>query len=302
MTTVSHHSFATTTRGLARHTPPMRLFEKAKRLGIWNPSDIDFSQDAADWKRLTPLEQEVLLHLTSLFQAGEEAVTADILPLMLTVAAEGRLEEELFLTTFLFEEAKHTDFFRRFLDDVAGAQTDLSHFHSPSYREIVYDALPAAMQRLLTDPSPAAQVRASVTYNMIVEGVLAETGYHAYLSALERNGLMPGQCRGIRLLKQDESRHIAYGIYLISRLVAADDSLWEVAEHTMNELLGSALGVVADTFGRYAVMPFGLDEGEFANYALGQFQKRLERLERARGATLEEIYQVTEQAIEQDDA
>jgi ribonucleoside-diphosphate reductase beta chain len=302
MTTVSHHSFATTTRGLARNTPPMRLFEKAKRFGIWNPSDIDFSQDAADWKRLTPLEQEVLLHLTSLFQAGEEAVTADILPLMLTVAAEGRLEEELFLTTFLFEEAKHTDFFRRFLDDVAGAQTDLSHFHSPSYREIVYDALPAAMQRLLTDPSPAAQVRASVTYNMIVEGVLAETGYHAYLSALERNGLMPGQCRGIRLLKQDESRHIAYGIYLISRLVAADDSLWEVAENTMNELLGSALGVVADTFGRYAVMPFGLDEGEFANYALGQFQKRLERLERARGATLEEIYQVTEQAIEQDDA
>lgn len=299
---VSHQSFATTTSGLDRSTPSMRLFEKAKRYGIWNPSDIDFRQDAADWQRLTALEQEVLLHLTSLFQAGEEAVTADILPLLLTVAAEGRIEEEMYLTTFLFEEAKHTDFFRRFLDEVAGAQTDLSHFHSPSYRTIVYDALPAAMQALLTDRSPAAQVRASVTYNMIVEGVLAETGYHAYLSALERNGLMPGQCRGIRLLKQDESRHIAYGIYLISRLVAADDSLWQVAEDTMNELLGPALGVVADTFGRYEVMPFGLEEGEFANFALGQFQKRIERLERARGASLEEVNQATERAIDQDDA
>jgi ribonucleoside-diphosphate reductase beta chain len=279
----------------------MRLFEKAKRYGIWNPSDIDFSQDIVDWKGLTALEQEVLLHLTALFQAGEEAVTADILPLLLTVAAEGRIEEEMYLTTFLFEEAKHTDFFRRFLDEVAGAKSDLSHFHSPSYREIVYSALPTAMQRLLSDPSPAAQVRASVTYNMIVEGVLAETGYHAYLSALERNGLMPGQCHGIRLLKQDESRHIAYGIYLISRLVAADDSLWEIAEMTMNELLGAALGVVADTFERYDVMPFGLEEGEFANYALGQFQKRLERLERARGATLAEIYLVTERAIDQND-
>ena len=301
-TTVSHQQFATTTSGLDRSTPSMRLFEKAKRYGIWNPSDIDFRQDAADWQRLTALEQEVLLHLTSLFQAGEEAVTADILPLLLTVAAEGRIEEEMYLTTFLFEEAKHTDFFRRFLDEVAGAQTDLSHFHSPSYRTIVYDALPAAMQALLTDRSPAAQVRASVTYNMIVEGVLAETDYHAYLSALERNGLMPGQCRGIRLLKQDESRHIAYGIYLISRLVAADDSLWQVAEDTMNELLGPALGVVADTFGRYEVMPFGLEEGEFANFALGQFQKRIERLERARGASLEEVNHATERAIDQDDA
>jgi ribonucleoside-diphosphate reductase beta chain len=56
---------------------------------------------------------------------------------------------------------------------------------------------------------------------MVVEGVLAETGYHAYLSALERTHLVPGQCQGVRLLKQDESRHIAYGIYLISRCLAA---------------------------------------------------------------------------------
>ncbi|BAM02009.1 hypothetical protein CLDAP_39690 [Caldilinea aerophila DSM 14535 = NBRC 104270] len=280
----------------------MRLFEKAKRFGIWNPSDIDFSQDIADWRRLSPLEQKVLLHLTSLFQAGEEAVTADILPLLLTVANEGRLEEEMYLTTFLFEEAKHTDFFRRFLDEVVGVQIDLSHFHTPSYRAIVYEALPTAMRRLLVDPSPAAQVRASVTYNMIVEGVLAETGYHAYLMALERNDLMPGTCRGVRLLKQDESRHIAYGIYLISRLLAEDDRLWEIAEKTMNELLEPALGVVADIFGSYETMPFGLDESEFAHYALAQFQKRLERLEHARNVSLEEIDRVTDRIIDGDSA
>ena len=109
----------------------MRLFEKAKRLGIWNPSDIDFSQDRADWLRLTPLEQEVLLHLTALFQAGEEAVTGDILPLLFTIANEGRVEEEaIYLTTFLFEEAKHTDFFRRFLDEVT-ATAELERLSCP---------------------------------------------------------------------------------------------------------------------------------------------------------------------------
>jgi len=30
----------------------MRLFEKAKRLEVWNLSDIDFSQDARDWEGL----------------------------------------------------------------------------------------------------------------------------------------------------------------------------------------------------------------------------------------------------------
>jgi ribonucleoside-diphosphate reductase beta chain len=279
-------TFATTGRGLDRESRPMRLFEKAKRYGIWNPTDIDLTKDKADWQRLTDLERTVLCHLTSLFQAGEEAVTAEILPLILTISREGRVEEELYLTTFLVEEAKHTDFFRRFFDEVAGSEAgDLTRFHTPSYRGLIYDALPNAMQHLLSDPSPAAQVRASVTYNMIVEGVLAETGYHAYAAALERNGLLPGQSQGIRFLQQDESRHIAYGVYLISRLVAAEPSLWTVAEQAMNDLLPHALGVVADTFGCYETMPFGLEEEEFISYALAQFGKRLARIEHARDAT-----------------
>jgi ribonucleoside-diphosphate reductase beta chain len=300
---IDHQTFRTTAPGgLNRQSPPMRLFEKAKRFGIWNPSEIDFTRDKMDWQRLSPLEQEVLLHLTALFQAGEEAVTGDILPLLLVISREGRVEEELYLTTFLFEEAKHTDFFRRFLDEVACAHQELAHFHAGSYRQIIYSALPAAMQRLLHDDSAAAQVRAAVTYNMIVEGVLAETGYHAYLSALERNDLLPGQRQGIRLLKQDEGRHIAYGIYLISRLVAVDPGLWHVAEETMNDLLVPALGVVADTFERYPVMPFGLEQSEFTQYALGQFQKRLERIERGRDGTLDDVLRAAEQAIEEDDA
>jgi ribonucleoside-diphosphate reductase beta chain len=287
---------------LARESVPLRLFEKAKRFGIWNPSEIDFTQDAADWQRLDALEREVLLHLTSLFQAGEEAVTGDILPLLLAVSGEGRIEEEMYLTTFLFEEAKHTDFFRRFLDEVTRCDADLSRYHTPSYRQLIYEALPHNMQRLIVDRSPAAQLRASITYNMIVEGVLAETGYHAYLAALERNGLMPGQCRGIRLLKQDESRHIAYGVFLISRLLSEEPGLWEVAESTMNELLVPALGVVADVFGTYPQMPFGLHEAEFTDFALNQFNKRLERIERARTATAAEVAGMIAAAIERDDA
>jgi ribonucleoside-diphosphate reductase beta chain len=280
----------------------MRLYEKAKRLGTWNPTDIDFAQDAVDWARLAGAEQDLLLRLTAMFQAGEEAVTLDLLPLLMAVAAEGRLEEEMYLTTFLAEEAKHTDFFGRFLDEAAGRPGDLARYHGDNYRAVFYDALPAALSALLDDRSPAAQVRASVTYNMVVEGILAETGYHAYLSALERNHLMPGQCRGVRLLRQDESRHIAYGIYLISRSLAVHPDLWSVVEETMNALLPAALGVIGEAFAAYDSVPFGLVESEFTDYALAQFGKRIERLEKARGASLDEIERVTRSVIEQEDA
>ena len=182
------------------------------------------------------------------------------------------------------------------------ADLDLSHYHTENYRTIFYEALPQALQALRADSSHTAQVRASVTYNMIVEGVLAETGYHAYFTVMAQHDILPGVRQAIRLLQQDESRHIAYGIFLLSRLVAEDDTLWETLEETMNELLPPALGVVGDAFACYEVMPFGLEEAVFTEYALNQFQKRVARLERARGASLDEIYRVTQQAIDQDDS
>jgi ribonucleoside-diphosphate reductase beta chain len=298
---MAHEIFVTTTRGLQRSSPPMRLFEKAKRLGIWNPSDLDLSQDRRDWQNFSDQERTVLLHLTSMFQAGEEAVTLDLLPLIQVIAQEGRLEEEMFLTTFLFEEAKHVDFFRRFLDEVAFEQSDLTHFSGNNYRSIVYAALPAALQRLRTDPSPLAQVEAAVTYNMIVEGVLAETGYNAYFTILERNQWMPGVRKGISLLKLDESRHIAYGVYLLSRLVAEHPDLWSALEDKMNELLIPAVGVIGDIFAAYDPMPFGLVADDFVNFAMDQFSKRIARLEKARDASLEEINRTALRTIEEDD-
>jgi ribonucleoside-diphosphate reductase beta chain len=304
MTTATKHSaFTTTTRGLNRAMPPMKLFEKAKKFGIWNPSDIDFTQDKADWQKLAEDEKDVILRLTSLFVAGEEAVTLDLLPLMMTVAKEGRIEEEMFLTTFLWEEAKHTDFFQRFLTEVLQVSgSDLSHYHTENYRTIFYDALPTALDRLMVDQSPQAQLQASITYNMIVEGTLAETGYHAYFTMLKNNGLMPGNTEGIQKLKQDESRHIAYGIFLISRIIAEHPYLWDFAEQTMNELLMPAVGVIHEIFGLYDPVPFGMQVDDFVNFAMMQFQKRLARIEDARGKTLDEIYKVTQTAIDKDDA
>lgn len=282
-------AFRTTSAGgLDLDSLPMRLYQKAKRLGIWDPRAIDLSRDRDDWGRLDDKEQASILQITALFQAGEEGVTLDLLPLIMVVAQEGRLEEELFLTTFLWEEGKHVEFFRRFLDEVCDADGDLHGFHTPSYRRLFYEELPAAMNRLREDASPEAQIRAAVTYNMVVEGVLAETGYQSYFLALERNGLMPGLRDGLGHVKRDESRHIAYGVHLLSRLIAGDPALWAVAEERMSELLPVALTFIQETFEPYGpVSPFGVRLDEILEFAQGQFDRRRDRI--ARGAAHEEV-------------
>jgi ribonucleoside-diphosphate reductase beta chain len=268
---------------LDAQSPAWKLWEKAKELGVWNPAAVDLARDREDWQRLDEGERDVLLRLTSLFVGGEEAVTVHLLPLVQVIAAEGRLEEEMFLTAFLFEEAKHVDAFHRFLVEVAQERSDLSRYHSPSWRVIFHEELPRAMGRLRHDPSPLAQAEASATYNMIVEGVLAETGYHGYHATLGRNGILPGMQELVSLIKRDESRHIAYGVHLLSRLAAeGGEEVWAAIQRRLSELLPAAIGVIGELFAAYDTMPFGLDLAEFTDYAQRQFASRVNRIERAR--------------------
>ncbi len=276
--------------GLDRESPPLRLWEKAKVRGVWNPSEIDFGRDRSDWRQLEDDERDLLMRETSLFLAGEEAVTLDLLPLIQTVAAEGRLEEEIYLTSFLWEEAKHVDAFSRFFDDIAAERSDLDRFHTASYRSIFYDELPTALDRLRTDHSPAAQAEASVTYHMIVEGVLAETGYHAYYTILDRNDILPGMRTLIGHVQSDEARHLAYGVFLLSRLVAEyGDSVWQAIEARMERLLPLALQVVEEALAVYDPVPFALDRSTFVDFAQDQFRRRFSRIEKARRQSLDEV-------------
>jgi ribonucleoside-diphosphate reductase beta chain len=283
----------TSKRGLQTDSFPFRLYQKAKKFGIWNPADVDFTQDQQDWNQLDPEQQNDILRLISQFQAGEEAVTLDLLPLIMAIAKEGRLEEEMFLTTFLFEEAKHTEFFRLVLNAL-GETGDLSGHHTETYKTIFYEILPTTMDRLLTDQSPEAIAEAATVYNMFVEGVLAETGYYSFYQNLETLGLMPGLLKGISNLKRDESRHIGYGTFLLQRLICEHPHLYEFVEGKMQELTPLAIRLNQEGFKGKDVSTFGNQIEDTMNFTMKQLSVRMDILSRARGKRIEEIYRVTE--------
>ena len=126
---------------------------------------------------------------------------------------------------------------------------------------------------------------------MIIEGVLAETGYHGFRQTLEANGKMPGLLDGIRLIARDESRHIRYGVFLLNRLINQSPQGWEVMNRRMNELLGPALGVVTEFWEHYDDEngPFGQRMDTYIDFASTQFDKRMRVLERDRGKSIDEI-------------
>ncbi|KAA2262952.1 R2-like ligand-binding oxidase [Solihabitans fulvus] len=268
---------------------PLRLFTKGNAR-FWNPADIDFTVDAEDWQTLTDEQRRSSTYLCAMFIAGEEAVTEDIQPFMRAMSAEGRFGDEMYLTQFCFEEAKHTEVFRRWLDAV-GLTDDLHPFvaNNPGYREIFYEALPESLRALESDPSPANQIRASVTYNHVVEGTLALTGYHAWNKVCATENILPGMQELVKRIGDDERRHMAWGTFTCRRHVAADDRNWAIVQQRMAELLPSALSAIQWVYDQFDEMPYDLDMQEFIDYAASRAQRRLGAIESARGVPVEQI-------------
>ncbi|WP_077211773.1 R2-like ligand-binding oxidase [Bacillus dakarensis] len=281
-------------KGINRNSLPFKLYEKAKKFGTWDPRDIDFSQDKEDWESLTYAQREELMQLISQFYGAEESVTIDILPMISAISKVGYFEEEMYLTTFVFEEAKHADFFSLFLENI-GVKGELGHIPIPAWHKLFHQILPETMDRLNHDQSPHALIDAAVTYNMFAEGVMAETGYYYFYECLKSINKMPGLLEGIGNIKRDESRHIGFGTFLIQRLISEDPSLYDYAIEKLNHLMGT----IRVEFGeqrKFGAFDPTIDE-RLTQFGNKQYQARVDVLARAKNRKFEEIYNLSEKEV-----
>ncbi|MEX2394864.1 MAG: R2-like ligand-binding oxidase [Actinomycetota bacterium] len=291
--------YATTNGGFKTNLLPWRLYQKGKQLA-WDPAEIDFTQDAKDWQTRDEGARKLIARLATTFMVGEEAVTLDIVPLLRAISDEGRIEETLFLTTFLSDEAKHAEFFRTWFDAI-GWDADLDSLLTPAQKFVFDEELPRAMGRLETDRSPEAFLDASITYNHFVEGVLALTGYWAWDRVFTMQEGFPGIRAGLEMVQRDERRHLAYGTYLCRRIVAAHPETWPFVEQRIAELREMGLRFVDDLgaaifedFKRQAGPSGDTEEfnelakaimAEFTDYGQQLLDRRLAAIATARGTS-----------------
>ena len=259
-----------------------RRYQKAKALS-WDPAAFDLAQDKADWAAFSDLERDAALRACALFLGGEEAVAGDLAPLMVALRkTPGQDAACAFLASQLWEEAKHAEFFTRWIEEVAGGP-DLAPYASAPHAELFEQRLPAALDRLLTDRSDEALVRAVTTYHVIIEGALAEAGYHGFYTCFKQNDVLPGLVAGIEHVQRDEARHIAFGIDLLRERFAQTPALADVMEAEAEELFDLVVGILADYFAPYGGTenPFGLRADTIMLFAGKQLGKRMAALERA---------------------
>ena len=297
--------YSTTAGSFKTDILPWRLYQKAKKLA-WDPADIDFSREAADWAGRDDNMRRLTARLGTTFMVGEEAVTLDIVPLLRAIADEGRIEEAMFLTTFLGDEAKHAEFFRTWFDVVGengGAPDDLDSLLTTAQRRVFDEELPRSMGRLDEDRSPEAFLDASLTYNHFVEGVLAMTGYWAWDRMFMMQDVFPGMRAGLDMVQRDERRHLAYGTYLCRRIVAEHPETWPFVEKRMSQLRELGLRFVDDlgaaifddfrsSMGEMTPEFDALAKGimaEFTGYGEELLERRLQAIAVAKGSSIDDV-------------
>src|SRR6266571_3186100 len=140
----------------------------------WAVSDLDFSQDKADWLSLPEGIRQVTQNTMTLFFIGEQAVTDTLAPVL---HAAPREDERIFLATQIADEARHTVFFERFFAEVlehqGGIRTAMLEFRPRTragYKRIFDVELLNAIDACRLDPKdPVAFVNAVVTYHLVIE-------------------------------------------------------------------------------------------------------------------------------------
>ncbi len=254
---------------------PMRLFERSQARA-WRPAEIDYSREARDWLSLDDSERTLLLRLVAGFYVGERGVTHDLGPLQFALRQEkGRIDEEMFVTAQMFEEARHVEFFERWLQATLPGVFGTDIPYPDLSGDLFGTRLREVMGALLTDQSPRAQIRASMIYHLYIEGVGAEAAYPLYFDICEKRALFPGLLAGIRLIRRDEARHIAFGTYLTQRLLDENPELEGFFTEEFESYRGFAAAGADQTFAPFLGgerVPFDLDPEHYRGLYLQRFE------------------------------
>ena len=256
---------------------PIRELRKGRGMA-WDPQAIDFTKDRKDWLALDDEERYFLLSQVIGFLVGERAVTHDLAPLQQTLRMErGRIAEEMYITQQTYEESVHVEFFERWTQEVLPGVLGKDIPYPEGEGMFFSHVLPDAMQALNSDRSPEAQMRATVTYHQVVEGVLAEVGYRLFYLCLDERGIFPGLREGVRNIQVDESRHIAFGTYFAQRLISEHPELEAVFIAEMERLHGITIQSNQQMPDRYGdTMPFGIESAVMNKFTNQFFKQRRE--------------------------
>lgn len=240
-----------------------RKYEKATRK-IWDAKELEYERDHADWARLTDSQRDGILTITVRFEGGEQEVTDELLPMLSAAHALGRFDWVMYLSTFMLEEARHSEFFTLWHARVPGLTSRdekarywplREHTVDPSGRfnvgEPVYEGLPkygkklhAAVESGDEAAIEAAFVQFATLYCAWVEGVLTMPSYEIVVDTTNLWEALPALRQGFKNILGDEGRHITFGTEACRILIEKHPEYEALVHEVIEEYRGNAVGML----------------------------------------------------------
>lgn len=240
-----------------------RKYEKATRK-FWDPKDFDYAPDRADWERMTDAQRRGILTITVRIEAGEEAVTDELVPMYAAAHALGRFDWVMYLSTFMLDEARHSEFFNIWHREVVGITepAEKAAYWPPRQQTVdptgrfkatepVYEGIPrlggALMEAVWSGDRRAIEqgfIRFSTLYNAWVEGVLTMPTYEIIMDTCEMWGVLPTLRAGFKGILADEGRHITFGTEACRILISENPEYEALVHEVIDEYRANAIGML----------------------------------------------------------
>lgn len=223
-----------------------QLYLKSQRVQ-WRAADIDLSVDAREWPRLDDAQRTFMLATLAAFGIGEATVARALAPLALVL---DRVEDQMYVTVQMFEEAKHADVIDRYFrevvaphdgDDVPAALARAVPPETLAFYAGFFDALEARMRSLLHDRSLRAIAAGIAHYHVALEGSVSQREFAMVSRSLERWRVLPGLQEIFGYLRSDEGRHVMFGLGVLKRLLGDDPAVYEVVADVASGVLSTML-------------------------------------------------------------
>lgn len=242
------------------------------------------AEDFSGWTDLSFEGRRLVGAIFRLFADGKSRV-ADSLSHIEEVAARRDLAVDAapVATTARIHRAG-AEFFKRSMALVDRSEADDSTFPddistvSREAARIFHGHVEELRQRLDEDASPTHLAASVALLNGAILGVLADTGYSALLTLIERQDILTALREPLETIRSVDRRCSELGHEYVIAMARAYPGIWPVIEEVLNRTYLASVGVVRDLQRRYDFFDVGLVPDEFVSMAIERFQTTFEAL------------------------
>jgi ribonucleoside-diphosphate reductase beta chain len=199
------------------------------------------------------------------------------------------VDQQVFLTTQVVDEARHARFFDKFYREALGFEQGSMEDRlaavkdqlSGGFKDLFGPVLVAVTTRMRRgDHSLETFVRGIVTYHLTIEGVVALSGQRHVLQFFRDAGIMPGFRNGFTAVARDESRHVNFGMKFLKEAAASDPGVIAVIHDQIAIALPAANRIFDPPAGENGPGELlGFTMGDLYNYGFETLQKRLRAID-----------------------